>query len=61
MAAWTERRGEAAGQTFGLLKGPWPVNWFEAEAQAFVQVSEKLVGSVLGSQEHVEDLYTSQV
>jgi hypothetical protein len=61
VATWTKGCRKAAGQAFGPLKGSWPVNWFQAEAQALFQISEELVGAALLSQKHVEDLYACQV
>lgn len=61
VTARTERWRIATGQAFGLLKDPRPIDWYEAQAQALVQVSEEPAGSVPVSQEHVKNFDTSQV
>ena len=52
---------EAAGEAFDLLKGPRPVNGFQAEAQSLAQIGEELIGSELLSQQHAENLNAGNV
>jgi hypothetical protein len=60
VSTWAKGQGEAAGQALGLLKGLGPVNRFQAEAYALVQVGKKLAGSAFLAQQDVEHLDASQ-
>jgi hypothetical protein len=61
VATWAERPRKTAGQTFRQPKGFGPVNRFQAEVKALVQICEKLIGSVFMSQEYIQYLYAGQV